>query len=249
MARHLFIRAAKRRVGRTPRSAAGPLTGSAFQSQFAAGTFPATETLVYPLVWMYRPAVFAVLICLAVSVAAQVKNWTGTPKETIWRNRYTNCDKGYAVDLPKGVVAHAGLPPMPVHGFLISAGNPETTAEVTLEDRRIVGVIDEYDALDRGSARAYLNWQLRQIPNKKSLQVRDIAFRGLRAAEASYRVGAMNSSELVVYRKSGDIGLIYVLSLRTTDQNYARDSALYARIRAGFHLLPLPEGKDPCAKP
>jgi hypothetical protein len=198
---------------------------------------------------MHRPPVFAILILFAGSAGAQVQHWTETLKETIWRSRYTNCDMGYAVDLPNGVVGHGGLPPMPNHGVLISASDPGATAEVTLADQRVLDVYDEYDALELGSARAYLNWELRQMPNKKSLRVREIVFRGFPAAEARYRVDETDSSELVIYRKGvpGDAGSIYVLSLHTTARNYTDDYRLFTQIRAGFHLLPLPKGA--CSNP
>jgi hypothetical protein len=193
---------------------------------------------LYSLVSMHGLMAFALVVFFVGCAGGQVQHWTETPKETIWRGRYANCDMGYAVDLPKRVVAHAGLPPMPNHGFLISVSDPGTTAEVTLAGQRIVDAYDQYDALEPGSARAYLNWELRQVPNVKSLQIREMMFRGLPTTEARYRAGAADFSELVIYRK----GSIYVLSLRTTAQNYAGDSALFAQIRAGFHLRPLPEG-------
>jgi hypothetical protein len=167
-----------------------------------------------------------------------------TPTETIWRNRYTDCDKGYAVELAKHVVAHGSLPPNPDHGFLISAADPATTAEVTLQNPRIIAVYDQYDAMELGSARAYLNWELTTLADKKILQIRGISFRGLPSVEGHFDVKAHGSmerrEELVIYRKSGD--LIYDLMLRTTDQYYTRDSAFFARMRAGFHLLPIPRG-------
>ena len=193
---------------------------------------------------MRIPAAVAVLAWFLGSAGAQVQHWSETPNETIWRTRYTNCDKGYAVDLPAGVVAHDSLPPNPNHGFLISTSNPGTTTEVTLENQRIIDVYDEYNAMEFSSARAFLRWDLKQIPNKEVLQVRDVMFQGLRAVEARYRVNAGDSSEvtekLVIFRKPAD--LIYVLFLRTTRQHHSADSALFARIRAGFHLLPIPKG-------
>jgi hypothetical protein len=98
------------------------------------------------LISMRRPTVSVVVILFVGSAGAQVHHWTETPKETIWRSRFTNCDMGFAVDLPKGVVAHASLPPDPNDGFLISASDPGTTAEVTLEDQpqRILDVYNEY---------------------------------------------------------------------------------------------------------
>jgi hypothetical protein len=183
---------------------------------------------------MRRSPVLAVVIWFVGWAGAQVQHWSETPKETIWRGRYTNCDMGYAVDLPEGVIAHSDLPPSPNHGFLIQPGDRVTTAEVTFENQpRILDVYDQYDAAQFGSARAYLDWDLQQTPNKKVLQVREIVFQGLRAAEARYRVDAKDASELVIYRK----GLIYVLTLRTTAQHYAGDSALFAQIRVSTYCI------------
>lgn len=78
-------------------------------------------------------AVFVVLICIVGVARAQFHNWVETRFETIWRKRYTNCDEGYAVDLPSGVIAHDSLPPNPNHGFLISAAAPNTTGNLTLD--------------------------------------------------------------------------------------------------------------------
>jgi len=191
-----------------------------------------------------RPTAIAVLIWSVGSAGAQVQHWAETPSETIWRDRYTNCDKGYAVDLPAGVVAHASHPPNPNHGFLISARDPGTTAEVNLENQRIIDVYDQYDSMELGSARAYLDWELKQAPKRKVLQVREIMFLGFPAVEARYRVNADGSlrlkEELIIFPGSD---LIYVLMLSTTPQDHGRDSALFAHIRAGFHLLPIPTGE------
>jgi hypothetical protein len=178
-----------------------------------------------------------------------------TPTETIWRGRYTNCDKGWAVDLPTGVVAHGSLPPSPNHGFLISAVHPGTAAEVNLGDQRIIDVFDEYDAMELGSARAYLNWELKntldwQLKNtgdKHVLEIREVVLQGLRGVQARYALKQPGSAQIVesvvVLRR----GVVYHLLLKTTDQYYEPDSALFARIRAGFRLLPFPKGE--CVNP
>ncbi len=194
-----------------------------------------------------RPTVIAIVIWCVGSTGAQVRNWAETPNETIWRTRYTNCDKGWAVDLPAGVVAHGSLPPNPNHGFLISTANPGTTAEVDIENQRIIDVYDEYDAMELGSARAYLDWELKNIANKAVLQIRETMFQGLHGVQARYRVKAKDSvaviESLIVLRK----GVVYHLLLRTTDRYYGSDSTLFAHIRAGFRLLPFPKGE--CVNP
>ena len=76
------------------------------------------------------------------------QQWTLTTDETIWRGRYRNGTRCYAVELPPGVVAHSSLPPSPNHGFLVSGLAPETTTAVSLDADRLVGVYDSYDAAE-----------------------------------------------------------------------------------------------------
>jgi len=196
---------------------------------------------------MARVSLIALIGCYAGNAAAQSHHWSETPSETVWRDAYTNCDKGYSVDLPAGVIGHASLPPNPNHGFLISAADPGTTASVNVETQRIVGVYDQYDALELGSARAYLNWEIEAHPNWVVLETRKVRFGGLVAVSARYRVNAAGppevGKEIVLYRK----GVIYVILLRSTSQDQAADSALFDKIKAGFRLLPFPRGE--CSNP
>jgi len=189
------------------------------------------------------------LLCSVAAAGAETQHWIATPNETIWHGEYTNCDYGYAVGLPTGVIAHSDLPPSPNHGFLISAADPATIQKVGLENQRLVDVYAEYDALGLGGARAYLKWELQQDRDKKILQIKDIMFQGLRAVRARYRVNTRNSSglieQLILFRKSA--GIVYVIMLRTTARDHAADSELFTRLQAGFHLLPIPKGQ--CLNP
>ena len=195
----------------------------------------------------YRRAFVAILICLGNRIGAQSRHWTETPNETIWRGRYTNCDKGWAVDLPAGVVAHDSLPPSPNHGFLISNVNPGTTAEVKPEDPRIIDIYDEYDALDLGSARAYLDQELKDTGNKEVLERRDAVLQGLRGVGARYRIDGGDSAQVVENLIFVRQNVVYHLLLKTTQANYQTDSSLFVRIQAGFRLLPFPKGE--CINP
>lgn len=149
------------------------------------------------------------------------------------------------MDLPPGVVAHDGLPPSPNHGFLISTVNPSTTARVTLDEPRIIDIYDEYDVMTLGSARAYLDSELKDAKDGGVLRVRSTVLQGMRGVQARYRPKAGNSivESIVVLRR----GIVYHLFLRTTDQDYKADSTLFARIREGFRFLPLPTGA--CVNP
>lgn len=192
--------------------------------------------------------VWAVLIP-ACAADERAQNWSLTPTETIWHKRYTNCDKGYFVDLPSAAVAHATHPPNPNHGFLIRAADPGTKLQVTYEGGRIVGVEDEYNALLAPNARAQLRWDIQNTPGAKLQREKAIRFRGLPAVEATYRCVADGkpqiTHELIAFRKADD--LIYTLRLVTDPSHYSQDAALFKRIEAGFHIFPITNGE--CMNP
>ncbi len=193
------------------------------------------------------------LLLPAVLLAASPsRHWEETANETIWRGRYKNCDHGYEVYLPKGVVAHNSLPPAPNHGILISATDPGTTAEVTLENKRVIGVYDSNDAMELGSGHAELDWELNQERKESNtleiIERHDTRFSGLPAAYARYRTkkggSASETEELVAYRTSKEIGpIFYVILLRTSPEHYAQDRRLYLQVRGGFRVLPDPKGQ------
>jgi hypothetical protein len=194
---------------------------------------------------MIRTAAF--LIFALVSLPSQ--HWTQTADETIWRGRYTNCDKGWAVNLPHNVVAHGSLPPYPNHGFLVSADVPDTTAEVTLNGQRLVGIYDEYDAAGFGSARAYLESNVKHAGQVTIVEEHDSALQKLPAAYIRYRSKnaetTIENVELVAYRAhpKNSSPIFYVVWFRTPSQYYAQDRELYLELRDAFYLLPIPAGE------
>jgi hypothetical protein len=177
------------------------------------------------------------------------QHWTQTPDETIWREKYTNCDKAYTVSLPKGVVAHGGLPPNPNHGFLVSAKAPDTTAEVTLKAERLVGVYDTYDAMEYGSAQAYLSRELKQAGLVEVLAQNETKFLGLPAAYLHLRKKtgdvAVETEEIIVFRRHPKnlSSIFYVIWLSTPSSHFEEDHKIFEQIRDGFHLLSGPSGK------
>jgi hypothetical protein len=200
-----------------------------------------------------RSAILTLFLLAGFRVFASFpQHWTQTPDETIWREKYTNCDKGYAVSLPKDVVAHGGLPPSPNHGILVSAKAPHTVAEVTLKAERLVGVYDTYDAMEYGSAQTYLKKELEDAGPIEVLAKNDTRFRELPAAYVHYRKKtgevAIETEELILYRQSKNSGpIFYVIWLRTPTSHYEEDQKLYQQVRDGFHLIPVPRGK--CSNP
>lgn len=197
--------------------------------------------IVYPM-RMLRMALIAFLTVLAAGQG--VRHWAETETETIWRGRYKNCDYGYAVVLPEGVVAHNNLPPSPNHGFLVSAREPGTTAQVTWAEPRIISVSNDYDAGDAGSARAYLNQ--RRDKNEEVVETKNLTFKGLPAAYGHYRIkqgkGTVEKIKLVLYRRGSD-AILYEINLTTPAGYFSMDSILYNKIRDGFKVLPVPNGE------
>jgi len=179
----------------------------------------------------------------------QGKHWTETPDETIWRERYGNCDHGYFVKLPPGVVGHDSRSPSRNHGILISAKDPGITTELTLQEPRLVEVYHS-DAGKLESPQAYVKlYALRQEMRPEGfaiLERRDTKFRCSTAEYIHFRKETEHSptSEgemLVVYRAPKGIGpLFYVVMLQTTPEFYSRDHALYLQIRDGLSFVSVP---------
>jgi hypothetical protein len=197
-----------------------------------------------------RAAILSLVLLSAFRVCPSFpQHWTQIPNETIWREKYTNCDKAYAVSLPTGVVAHAGLPPNPNHGFLVSASLPDTVAEVTLEAERLVGVYDTYDAMEYGSAQAYLSEELEHAGRVEVLVRRSAKFRGLPAVFVHYRKKtgdvAVDREEIIVFRRHPKnlSSIFLVIWLSSPGSHYEKDHKIFEQVRDGFHVLPGPEGK------
>ncbi|MGC2530986.1 MAG: hypothetical protein WA639_24840 [Candidatus Acidiferrum sp.] len=196
-------------------------------------------------------SIFLSLLFLSVFrfFAPSLQYWTQTETETIWHEKYKNCDMGYSVILPKGVIAHDDLPPNPNHGFLVSAGDPDTRAEVSLEAQRLVGVYDFYDAMDYGSARAYLKAELKRAGPVEILETRDARLRGLPAVQIHYRKGvgdsAVETEEMIVFRghPRNSSPTFYVIWPRTPSAHYEEDDKLYHLICDGFNIIPVPHGE------
>jgi hypothetical protein len=194
----------------------------------------------------------AVVLATVPATYPQGKHWTETLDETIWRERYGNCDHGYFVNLPTGVVGHGSRSPSPNHGILISAKDPSITTQLTLQAPRLVDVYDSTDAGELGSPRAYVEqYDLKPgNPSEKNtiLERRDTKFRGSAAVYVHFRRATEHSTveieELVVYRAPKGIGpSFYVVMLRTTPEFYSRDHALYLQVRNGLNFVRVPPGE------
>jgi hypothetical protein len=192
------------------------------------------------------------IFAVAVASYPQGKHWTETTDETIWRERYGNCDHGYFVTLPPGVIGHGSHSPSANHGILISAKGPSITTEVTLKEPRMIDIYDSNDAGELGSPQAYVERYDLKPGNASEritiLERRDTKFKGSMAIYVHLRKVTEHSTseieELVVYRAPKGIGpTFYVVMLRTTPEFYSRDHNLYVQIRDGLNFVGVPPGE------
>lgn len=199
-----------------------------------------------------RVTLLIVSLLVAIAIAgAQTRHWTETSNELLWRGRYNNCDHGYFVNLPRGVVGHGSLPPAPNHGILVSAGSPNATIVVTLKQGRVLDVYDSSDATELASPQAYLErYELKPADASDRITIlerRDAKFRGFPAAYVHFRTSRASLvaevEELVVYRAPKEIGPLFnVVLLRSTPEFYRRDHVFFVQIRNGLRFAPVPAG-------
>src|SRR6266481_5561398 len=59
-----------------------------------------------------------------------------TESESLWTERFSDCDFRYCVLIPDGFVAHGNRPPRRLHGLLFRLPDTSTTNVVTFDDER-----------------------------------------------------------------------------------------------------------------
>ena len=158
-------------------------------------------------------------------------------------HEYVNCDFGYTVHLPKGLVGR--VPSFARHGFDIAL--PDGSSRVT--------VYNEYNMLDRPTLRAIADSEF-QMAGKGNPQwsvgnYRQEKLGGLSAirATASYlRDGAEWRDEyLIAYRplqRDGEGNIVYVVQLSAPKELFPAAMEKFQQTVKGFQLTRIPHG--PC---
>jgi hypothetical protein len=155
------------------------------------------------------------------------RHWSETETETLWRERYTNCDYGFYVLLGDGVIGHDTLPPSPNHGFVVSLSDVGGMKSVSGDEARLVWVDAHYDETEEESD-----------PDKGN----STRLAGLPAtistAESPSPSGIVVDEGIRAVRS----GIVYTVSLHTTQKDRVADEKEFRRIVNGFKLLRLPKG-------
>jgi len=196
-----------------------------------------------------------VALAVLLATAQTSPHWRETDTETIWTGRYSNCDYGYYVTLPAGVVGHGDKSPAPNHGFVLNPAAPERTETfTTVDSNRYIGVNNYYDVADHAhSIRATLNYyaglgEIEKSANFTVLGQEDFRLAGLNAKRIQLRrvegSQTLREDRIVAYRPPGhDSGVVYQFTLVTPENSYGEDNSLFDEIVRGFHLTKLPIGE------
>ena len=165
------------------------------------------------------------------------RHWRETASETLWTVRYNNCDYGYYVSLPAGVVAHGNLPPSPNHGFLIALPDVGTRNDVLGRKGRSLWADASYDTSGTHSLSDVVAEQDSGPTRRSQTQVKMAGLSAIRV-ESEHGAGASKVVEVMTVALRDDI--VYTVGMRTSGGYVMADESEYNRIVQGFKLLPLP---------
>jgi len=173
------------------------------------------------------------------------KNQQDTETETLYRNRYSNCDNGYVVDLPAGVVAHRDKAAFN-RGFQIDLSAPQSAKPFSASEQRLIAVSNRYNTQELPAFGAIVENEIElaqeDSPDWNVLERLPIKLDGLQATHlrARFKGKKMVNEDIIAFRPgvSGHGDLVYKIQLITLQASYAEDRRMFDAIVGGFHVLP-----------
>jgi len=185
-----------------------------------------------------------ILVCLPFLVCFYNPNKSLRSPQERKVAQYVNCDYGYVVRIPPGLVGQ--VPEYQNHGFYIRLPDGNSTINVSNEfnmsESALPAAVFHYEL--KFAAEVRIGWKILSRRYKK--------VKGLDAmtATATYKdKGAQWKSRiLIVYRPLDEEGLgniVYLFELSTPLARYKETSLAFDRVVGGFELTKLPRG--PCS--
>jgi len=177
------------------------------------------------------------------------KYWRLTDSETLWTGRYGNCDYGYFLWLPVGIVAHGNLPLAPNHGVGVPLPDTGRTSAFQDHEDRYVWVDAHYNVVDDDSLTAVARTELRNLNKSegkgKAHFIRRIRTRlsGVSAIEAETEFHSSGRTIVTVNVVTLRSGIVYTAGLRTMREYRDEDQNEFRAILSGFKMIPLPHGE------
>jgi len=191
-------------------------------------------------IWPRATLALVVLLAAGVSNSQESRK---TQEVGFYESVYRNCEHAYAVKLPPRVIAHAGDPAPAQHGFLISPSDPGTRKNIPLDSPRLIDVYDDFDSTELGTPRAYFDQYDKEAPDGVTPIVRSIRETRFHGMSALYvrlsKAGPDHHDEteqIIAYQDNvKNLGpIFYILFLRSTEKDFAKDHALFVKIQQGF---------------
>jgi hypothetical protein len=211
--------------------------------------------------WYLAKWTFVLALSIGIAVWSQKRqmpsqrHWLETATETIYTERYSNCDYGYNIILPNRLVAHREKSPNPNHGFRVDLSAPERTEAITGSAERSVWVWSEYSSSESSSLDDVVEHQMGiQEQGKdgfKIVEQKPFKLSGLSAvyirAEFRRATSTLVEEDVIAYRSEQNSlrGIVYMLSLVTPAATYGQDKQTFADVVNGFRLTDIPIEKCP----
>jgi hypothetical protein len=158
--------------------------------------------------------------------------------------RYVNCDYGYMVRVPAGLIGR--VPEYQNHGFYMKLPDGQSTIEVynefNMSDSVSPHVVFDYEL--KSPAKRLAGWT---IVSRHSQQVKGLAATSV-TATYRYKGVKWKSHYVILYRPEDSEGLgniVYLFELTTPLERYEETSVELNRTLEGFELTKLPIG--PCS--
>jgi hypothetical protein len=161
---------------------------------------------------------------------------TGT--ETLWTERYAQCDYGFYVMLPPGFVGHGSHNPNPNHGFLLALPDTGRTSNASLKDERFIFVNANYNSFEVESLAGAAHWAVDVMSSDKT-GFREISREPVRLdkrramrirAEHDGPNGRVIEERVITLRA----GILYEIGLVTRPGDYAADKSQFEKVLLGF---------------
>ncbi len=177
-----------------------------------------------------------------------------TADQTTWTGRYANCESGFYLLLPAGVVGHEAKVTGPNQGFAVNPAALASTAAFSASNsQRFIEVVSYYDLEDHGeSTSATIDYYLSLgvlsgEENFVTLGKQSYRLAGLSAKWEEVRwvenSAAIRRDRIIAFRSGA--GVLYQLTLQSPEKTFSGDEVLFNQIVAGFHVSKLPN--DGCS--
>jgi hypothetical protein len=190
-------------------------------------------------------------LSFASGVFGQTPHWRETANETIWMGKYSNCDHGYYVLLPSGVIGHSGsLPPAPNHGFQIDLANRSKTLAVQPNSVRTFWVWDSpgFESESGDSKPVDSPGDTQSAGTTGASQFLRRTFLRVGGQKAVHIHSSLKNGEDLLLEDdvnfySADAKTEYQFKLITPKADYAADKHLFDQVLAGFRFTTIPDSE------